>query len=101
MCSGYWTNAPDPSEYQPALGPQITALNLFNANLLGPQHLNGTTYVASNNTGGTSIGDPNGGSGQLPIPRIEKPKEGDEALAGVFTGLTNIGMFLFALYMVS
>ena len=70
MCSGYWTQSPDPSEYITALGPQMSALNLFNANLLHPSHMvNVNTTVATNFTGGTSQGDPNAGSGQLPIPR--------------------------------
>ena len=70
MCSGYWTQSPDPSEYITAVGPQMSALNLFNANLLHPGHMvNVNTTVATNLTGGTSLGDPNAGSGQLPIPR--------------------------------
>jgi hypothetical protein len=70
MCSGYWTKDPDPSEYTAAVGPQMSALNLFNANLLHPSHLvNTNTTVATNSTGGTSQGNPNAGSGQLPIPR--------------------------------
>jgi hypothetical protein len=70
MCSGYWLRDPDPSEYTPAVGPQMSALNLFNANLLHPAYIgNGNVMVASNSTGGISLGDPNAGSGQLPIPR--------------------------------
>ena len=71
MCSGYWTLAPNSSEYSAAVGPQMSALNLFNANLLNPEFVIPNTTVASNGSGGTSLGNPSAGSGQLPIPGYE------------------------------
>jgi len=68
--------------------------------LLNPEFVIPNTTVASNGSGGTSLGNPSAGSGQLPIPGISAPTERDNAIAGLVTGLTNIGMFLFASYMV-
>jgi mannan endo-1,6-alpha-mannosidase len=71
MCSGYWTQTPDPSEYVAAVGPQMSALNLFNANMLNPVFLGLTTgpgtTVVTNTTGGTSQGNPNAGANQPSI----------------------------------
>jgi mannan endo-1,6-alpha-mannosidase len=67
MCSGYWTQTPTPSEYVAAVGPQMSALNVFNANMLNPSFMAaglGNTTVVTNTTGGTSQGNPDAGSEQ-------------------------------------
>lgn len=67
MCSGYWTQTPTPSEYIAGVGPQMSALNVFNANMLNPLFAAagaGNATVVTNSTGGTSQGNPDAGSQQ-------------------------------------
>ena len=61
MCSPYWTKDFDHA-FTPTVGAQMTALNLFNANMINPRlsRIDGTVIV-TNTTGGTSPGNPQAG----------------------------------------
>jgi hypothetical protein len=56
MCSMFWTTETgDPVQ---GVGQQMSALNVFNANMMKFTQ----NQVVSQNTGGSSIGDPGAGS---------------------------------------
>ena len=67
MCDPYWTT-PYNASFTPAVGAQMTALNLFNANILNPEFSLTNASLVTNNTGGTSPGNPGGGTSQQMAP---------------------------------
>ena len=54
----FWTTTTGPQTL--GVGQQMSALNVFNANLL--KFVGAAAEVATGNSGGTSIGDPNAGN---------------------------------------
>jgi mannan endo-1,6-alpha-mannosidase len=58
MCTMFWTTTTGPQTL--GVGQQMSALNVFNANLL--KFVGAAAEVATGNSGGTSVGDPNAGN---------------------------------------
>jgi mannan endo-1,6-alpha-mannosidase len=97
VCSLQWTTGKYDGTVK-AVGEQLSVLNVLNANLV--------KYVnppVTNNTGGTSQGDPNAGtsSGSSAVGTVSPATTGDKALAGVLTGTTAILLGLGGWLMIS
>jgi mannan endo-1,6-alpha-mannosidase len=95
MCSMFWTSDTAPVTY--GVGQQMSALNVFNANLL--QFVNNANVLTSS-TGGNSTGNVNAGtptSDQVDI--ITPATTGDRVLAGVLTSLVSVGSIGFACWL--
>jgi len=113
QCTMWWTGTAGPATL--GVGQQMSALNVFNANMMKFTAITPTT--AGN--GGTSVGNPDAGnsnSNQLtpypPTPlantypgfldvdcRITPATTGDKALAGILTAISCVGGFGFAAWL--
>jgi mannan endo-1,6-alpha-mannosidase len=96
ICSMQWTLGTYDGRAR-GVGEQLSLFNVINSNLV--------KFVApplTNQTGGTSQGDPNAGTTSPTIPGTVAPATtGDEAFAGILTGTTCILIGLIAWWMVS
>lgn len=68
MCNPYWTVEFNDT-FTPAVGAQMTALNVFNANLLNPVfNVTAGSSIVTTDSGGTSPGNPDAGSNIEAVP---------------------------------
>jgi mannan endo-1,6-alpha-mannosidase len=107
MCTMFWTVNDGPATL--GVGQQMSALNVFNANLL--KFVSNSATVVTSSSGGTSQGNPNAGntdSDQVYTykslvycadDRIPPPTAGDRILAGVLTALVSVGSVGFAAWL--
>ena len=109
MCTMWWTSTTAPVSL--GVGQQMSALNVFNANLL--KFVTNSAQLVTSDSGGTSQGNPNAGNTDsnaiidpyLPrydfmlMGRITPPTTGDRILAAVLTTLVSVGSFGFAAWL--
>jgi len=91
----FWTSDSAPVTY--GVGQQMSALNVFNANML---KFTTDAKVLTSNTGGNSTGNVDAGSptsDQMNL--ISPPTTGDRVLAGVLTSLVSVGGIGFACWL--
>lgn len=95
-CSMQWTLGHYDGRAR-GVGEHLSLLNVLNSNLV--QY---TAPPVTNNTGGTSAGNPNAGTSGNPIVGTVTPATtGDKALAGVLTGTCAIMLGLGGWMMIS
>lgn len=94
MCSMFWTT--DSGPQTTGVGQQMSALNVFNANMLKFTEVS----VVTSSTGGNSTGNVNAGNPTSDqMNTITPPTTGDRVLAGVLTSLVSVGGFGFACWL--
>jgi len=96
MCTMFWTTSDGPATL--GVGQQMSALNVFNANLL--KFAANSAEVVTSASGGTSQGNPNAGnSNSDSLSTIAPATTGDRILAGVLTSLVSVGSVGFAAWL--
>jgi mannan endo-1,6-alpha-mannosidase len=107
QCTMWWTNSSGPPTL--GVGQQMSALNVFNANMMKFVEKSSVTTA---NTGGTSQGNPDAGSttsdqitmyhhlsNYMLINRITPATTGDKAFAGILTAIFSVGGCGFAAWL--
>jgi mannan endo-1,6-alpha-mannosidase len=97
QCNMFWTTDQGPATL--GVGQQMSALNVFNANMMKFT----SQAVVTSNSGGTSVGDPNAGSptsDQIDTyclrlargtdDRIGPATTGDKVFAGILTSFSSV-----------